>query len=128
MIDARESRGPRISRNCENPRDAFAHPDFGRLSRLALRGEYKLLRRSRLDGSPGRNRQPAMERTHRLCMDDDQRRFDQRRHNDLFRRAQGRRRNATIEGLVCPVQADRLRAESAHFGRIQFLQFKRDLA
>src|SRR5882724_3649414 len=44
-----ESRVPRISRNYENPQDAFARPIFGHHFRLAVRGEYKLLRRSRLD-------------------------------------------------------------------------------
>lgn len=38
--DAGESRGPPISRNYETDRDAFARPVFGRLFRLALRGDH----------------------------------------------------------------------------------------
>jgi len=61
--DDGESRGPAISRNCERHREPFARPVFGRFCRLALGGEYKLLRRSRLDGGPSGHSQPAVEHT-----------------------------------------------------------------
>ena len=106
--DLGKSREPAVSRNCENPQDAFAHHVFRRFFRLALRGEYKLLRRSRLGRSSGRHGQPALECVKRLRMDDDQRRFGQRRCDDLFLRAESRWRDTAIQALVRPVQANRL--------------------
>src|SRR2546427_13194541 len=79
ITDPGESRGLPISRSYEKDRDAFASAVFGRFCRLVLRGEYKLLRRSRLAPSPGRNLQPALEPAKPLRMVGDQRRFGHRR-------------------------------------------------
>ena len=92
--DLGKPREPAVSRNYKNPGDAFGRPLFGRLSRLALRGEHQLLRRSRLDGSPDRNRQPAVERAKHLHMDDDQCHSGRRRRDDLFLGAKGSWHNA----------------------------------
>src|SRR5439155_16006782 len=46
--DAGESREPPISRNRERHRDAFSRPVFGRLFRLALRGEHRCRHCARL--------------------------------------------------------------------------------
>src|SRR6266403_2426722 len=91
---------PNTSGPYEKDPPPFGRPVSGRLFRLALQGEHEFLRRSRLDGSPDRNRQPAVERAKRLRMDDDQRYFSQRRCNALFLGAKSRWRNAAIEDFV----------------------------
>ena len=97
---------PNTSGPYEKDPPPFGRPVFGCLFRLALQGEHEFLRRSRLDGSPDRNRQPAVERAKRLRLDDDQCRFGQRRCDDLFLGAESRWRDTAISTVVRTNQAD----------------------
>jgi hypothetical protein len=88
----------------------------------------KFLCRSGLDRHAQRHGEPTLGVAWQFRMDCGRFRAGKRRRHNLFLGVESRWRDAAIRGLVCAVQANRLRVEPTYAGWIQLLQRQRNVS